>query len=193
MLNLPLPQIIDPMVNPITFALIQLFLTIPVIFVSHSYYTIGFSSLIKGHPNMDSLIALGTSAAFSYGIFATWQIIQGNDSYTNELYFEAAAVILSLITLGKYLESLTKGKTSEAIKKLMGLAPKTATIIRDGIELSLPIEAVVVGDTIITKPGEKLPVDGIVIDGRTSIDESMLTGESIPVEKKLGIKLLVLV
>lgn len=190
MLNLPLPQIIDPMVNPITFALIQLFLTIPVISVSHSYYTVGFSSLIKGHPNMDSLIALGTSAAFSYGIFATWQIIQGNDSYTNELYFEAAAVILSLITLGKYLESLTKGKTSEAIKKLMGLAPKTATIIRDGIELSLPIEAVVVGDTIITKPGEKLPVDGIVIDGRTSIDESMLTGESIPVEKKIGDKVI---
>ncbi|MDB1688212.1 heavy metal translocating P-type ATPase [Enterococcus casseliflavus] len=190
MINLPLPEIIDPMRNAVTFAAIQLIFTIPVVLVSNSYYKIGFYSLLKKHPNMDSLIALGTSAAFLYGIFATIQIIKGDHSYTNELYFEAAAVILTLITLGKYLEAVTKGKTSEAIKKLMGLAPKTATIIKDEIELTIPIEAVVVGDVIITKPGERLPVDGIVISGQTSIDESMLTGESIPVEKKIGDKVI---
>ena len=186
MLNLPLPQFINPMVNPVIFAIVQFLLTIPVIVVSLSYYRIGFTSLLNRQPNMDTLIALGTSAAFIYGVFATVQIILGNYSYTDELYFEAATVILTLITLGKYLEQLTKGKTSDAIKKLMGLVPKTATVIRDGVESSIPLEAVIVGDTIITKPGERLPVDGLIISGQTSVDESMLTGESIPVEKKVG-------
>lgn len=186
MLNLPLPQFINPMVNPVIFAIVQFLLTIPVIVVSRSYYRIGFTSLLNRQPNMDTLIALGTSAAFIYGVFATVQIILGNYSYTDELYFEAATVILTLITLGKYLEQLTKGKTSDAIKKLMGLVPKTATVIRDGVESSIPLEAVIVGDTIITKPGERLPVDGLIISGQTSVDESMLTGESIPVEKKVG-------
>jgi P-type Cu+ transporter len=186
MLNLPLPQFINPMVNPVIFAIVQFLLTIPVIVVSRSYYRIGFTSLLNRQPNMDTLIALGTSAAFIYGVFATVQIILGNYSYTDELYFEAATVILTLITLGKYLEQLTKGKTSDAIKKLMGLVPKTATVIRDGVESSIPLEAVIVGDTIITKPGERLPVDGLIISVQTSVDESMLTGESIPVEKKVG-------
>ena len=186
MLNLPLPQFINPMVNPVIFAIVQFLLTIPVIVVSCSNYRIGFTSLLNRQPNMDTLIALGTSAAFIYGVFATVQIILGNYSYTDELYFEAATVILTLITLGKYLEQLTKGKTSDAIKKLMGLVPKTATVIRDGVESSIPLEAVIVGDTIITKPGERLPVDGLIISGQTSVDESMLTGESIPVEKKVG-------
>ncbi|MDT2638410.1 heavy metal translocating P-type ATPase [Enterococcus dongliensis] len=190
MLNMPLPRIINPMINPILFAIVQLVFTIPVIFVSSNYYKTGFTSLIRKHPNMDTLIALGTSAAFLYGIFATFKIIGGDYTYTNELYFEAAAVILTLITLGKYLELVTKGRTSEAIKKLMGLAPKTATVVRDEKELTIPIEAVLVGDIVSTKPGERLPVDGVVITGQTSIDESMLTGESIPVEKKIGDKVI---
>ena len=135
---------------------------------------------------MDSLIAIGTSAAVLYGIFALIQIIRGDSSYAMELYFESAAVILTLITLGKYFETVSKGKTSEAIKKLMGLAPKTAIIIKDNHEIEIPIEEVEVGDVIIVKPGEKMPVDGLVVSGITSVDESMLTGESIPVEKHPG-------
>ena len=135
---------------------------------------------------MDSLIAVGTSAAFIYGIYAIIQIINGHNEYAHDLYFETAGVIISLILLGKYLESVTKGKTSEAIKKLMGLAPKTAIVIHDGKEIVIPIEEVEVGDIILVKPGEKIPVDGQVVEGRTSLDESMLTGESIPVEKNPG-------
>ncbi|MEQ2467048.1 heavy metal translocating P-type ATPase [Niallia hominis] len=182
----PLPGIIDPMMNPDNFAMLQLLLTIPVIIVNRKIYTIGFNTLFRGHPNMDSLIALGTSAAFLYGIFATVMIYLGNSSYANELYYETAAVILTLITLGKYLETLTKGKTSEAIKKLMGLAPKTAIVLRNNQEVEISIDEVVVDDIIIVKPGEKMPVDGIVVEGTTAVDESMLTGESIPVEKNVG-------
>lgn len=182
----PLPASIDPMMNPEAFALVQLLLTIPVVFVNRTIYAGGYNTLFRGHPNMDSLIALGTSAAFLYGVFATVMIYLGNTSYANELYYETAAVILTLITLGKYLETLTKGKTSEAIKKLMGLAPKTATVIRNGQEAEISIDEVVVGDIVIVKPGEKMPVDGIVVEGVTAVDESMLTGESIPVEKNAG-------
>ena len=135
---------------------------------------------------MDSLIAVGTSAAILYGIYAIYQILRGNTGYAQDLYFETAGVIIALILLGKYLESVTKGKTSEAIKKLMGLAPKTATVIHDGKEMVIPIEEVEVGDVILVKPGEKIPIDGEVVEGRTSVDESMLTGESIPVEKNAG-------
>lgn len=186
MLGAPLPMIIDPMYNPANFALVQLFLTIPVVIVGYQYYTIGFRTLFKGSPNMDSLIAIGTGAAVVYGIFATVKIIGGEHNYAMDLYFESAAVILTLITLGKYLEALSKGKTSEAIKKLMGLQPKTAIIIKDGKEVEVSIDEVEVGDIILVKPGEKMPVDGVVVDGITSVDESMLTGESIPVEKHVG-------
>ncbi|HHT57633.1 heavy metal translocating P-type ATPase [Herbinix luporum] len=186
MIGLPLPRFLDPMINPAAFAIAQLVLTLPVIAVGYKYYLVGFKTLLKGSPNMDSLIAIGTSAAVIYGIFATVQILQGDGSYAMELYFESAAVILTLITLGKYFETVSKGKTSEAIKKLMGLAPKTATIIREDRELNIAIDEVEVGDIIVVKPGEKLPVDGIVISGTTSVDESMLTGESIPVEKHAG-------
>jgi len=186
MFGLPLPDFIKPMMNPITFALTQLFLTIPVIIAGNRYYTVGFKTLFKGSPNMDSLIAIGTSAAVLYGIFATVKIIGGETSYAMDLYFESAAVIITLITLGKYFESVSKGKTSEAIKKLMGLAPKTAIVIRDGIETEITIEEVEVSDVIVVKPGEKMPVDGEVVEGTTSVDESMLTGESIPVEKNAG-------
>ncbi len=130
LVNAPLPAFIDPMMNPENFAIIQLLLTLPVVVVNKKIYQTGFKALFKGHPNMDSLIALGTSAAFLYGVFATVMIFLGEASYANELYYETAAVILALIVLGKYLETLTKGKTSEAIKKLMGLAPKTALVVR---------------------------------------------------------------
>lgn len=186
MIGFPLPAFIDPMMNPEAFALSQLILTIPVVIAGNRYYTVGFRTLFKGSPNMDSLIAVGTSAAVLYGLFATFQILSGDASYAMDLYFESAAVIITLITLGKYLESVSKGKTSEAIKKLMGLTPKTAIVIRDGKESEISIEEVEVGDVIIVKPGEKMPVDGEVVEGITSVDESMLTGESIPVEKNIG-------
>jgi P-type Cu+ transporter len=185
-LGFKLPGIIDPMVNPLYFGLIQLLLVLPVLFAGNKFFTVGFSSLIGRSPNMDSLIAMGTSAAFLYGIFAIFQIYGGNIDYAYDLYFEAAGVIITLILLGKYLEAVTKGKTSEAIKKLMGLAPKTAIIIRNGKEVEMTIEEVEVGDIIVVRPGEKMPVDGEVIDGMTSVDESMLTGESMPVEKNIG-------
>lgn len=186
MVGMPLPKIIDPMVNPMNFAVFQIILTVPVMAIGYKFYLIGFKNLIKLTPNMDSLIAVGTSAAFLYSVFGMYKIATGDTSYAMHLYFEAAVTILTLITLGKYLEAISKGKTSEAIKKLMGLAPKTATIIREGNEIVIPIDEVVVGDIILVKPGEKLPVDGEVIEGSTAIDESMLTGESIPVEKIVG-------
>ncbi|NLM74626.1 MAG: copper-translocating P-type ATPase [Clostridiaceae bacterium] len=186
MIGLPLPQIITPEVNPLNFAILQLILVIPPMIAGYKFYTIGYSRLLRREPNMDSLIAIGTSAAFIYGIYAIIQIISGNHEYAMELYFESVGVIITLILLGKYLEAVSKGKTSEAIKKLMGLAPKTATVIKDGEEQVIPIDEVQAGDIVLVRPGEKIPVDGIVTDGRTSVDESMLTGESIPVEKNPG-------
>ncbi|MCA1065092.1 heavy metal translocating P-type ATPase [Rossellomorea sp. AcN35-11] len=186
MFGMPLPRAIDPMMNASGFALFQLVLTIPVMYMGKPFFTVGFKTLAKRHPNMDSLVALGTSAAFFYSLFATIFIMAGNESYAQDLYYESAAVILTLITLGKYFEALSKGKTSEAIKKLMGLAPKTATVVRDGKEVEISVESVEPGDIIIVKPGEKMPVDGIVLEGKTSVDEAMLTGESIPVEKTPG-------
>ncbi|MBS5798831.1 MAG: copper-translocating P-type ATPase [Clostridiales bacterium] len=186
MVGMPLPEIIDPMANGLNFALIQLVLAVPVMLIGYKFYSVGLKNLVKLSPNMDSLIAVGTLAAFVYGLFAIYKIAGGDHEYAMHLYFESAAVILVLITLGKYLEAVSKGKTSQAIKKLMGLAPKTATVIRNNQEVVVPLEEVVVGDIIIVKPGEKLPVDGEVVEGTTSVDESMLTGESIPVEKFPG-------
>ncbi|MDF2474293.1 MAG: copper-translocating P-type ATPase, partial [Anaerocolumna sp.] len=190
MMGLPLPEAVDPMMNPVNFAILQLILTAPVLIAGNRYYRVGFKTLLKGSPNMDSLIAIGTSAAVVYGIYAVFKIMDGEIHFYKNLYFESAAVIITLITLGKYLESVTKGKTSEAIKKLMGLAPKTAIIDRNGVETEIPIDEVEVGDIIVVKPGEKMPVDGEVIEGNTSVDESMLTGESIPVEKNMGDKII---
>ncbi len=190
MMGLHLPSIIDPMVNPLNFGIIQLVLVVPVMYTGRRFYVNGFKALKLMAPNMDSLISIGTLAAVIYGLFAIYQISMGNSKYAMDLYFESAATILTLITLGKYLESVSKGKTSDAIKKLMGLAPKNATIIRDGSEIVVPIDDVMVDDIVIVKPGERLPVDGEVVEGSTSIDESMLTGESIPVEKSLGSKVI---
>jgi len=181
-----LPNFLRPEIYPARFALFQAILSIPVIYMGRKFYSVGFPNLFKGHPNMDSLIALGTSAAYVYSYYAAFIVILGLDpegKYVHSLYFETAAVIIALILLGKYLEAVSKGKTSEAIKILMGLTPKTAIIEVDGVEEEVPISEVQVGDIVIVKPGEKIPVDGIVIEGRTAVDESMLTGESIPVEK----------
>lgn len=188
MVGLPLPMIIDPHHSPLNFGLIQLMLVIPAMAAGYRFYTVGFSRLIRREPNMDSLIAVGTAAAFLYGVYAVIQIMNGNHHYSDDLYFETTGVIITLILLGKLLESVARGRTSEAIKKLMGLAPKTAVVIQDGKETVIPVEEVEVGDIILVKPGEKIPVDGEVVEGRTSVDESMLTGESIPVEKNPGDK-----
>ncbi len=188
MMGMPLPDFMSPMHNPLTFGLIQLALSIPVVIAGRKFFKVGFKALFMGGPNMDSLISIGSLAAVAYGIFAIVQISLGHHEYAHDMYFESAATILTLITLGKYLESVTKGKTSEAIKKLMGLAPKNATVIRNAKEVLIPIDEVEVGDILVVKPGEKLPVDGEVTEGLTSIDEAMLTGESIPVEKSPGSK-----
>ncbi|MGL4687725.1 MAG: heavy metal translocating P-type ATPase, partial [Fusobacteriaceae bacterium] len=186
MIGYSLPDIISPEVSPRTFVLIQFILTTPVVFIGNKFYKVGIKTLLKGSPNMDSLISIGTLSAYFYGIFATINIFMGNISYVHELYFESSATILTLITLGKYFETVSKGKTSEAIKKLINLAPKTARLEKDGEEVIVLLEDVKVGDIIIIKPGEKIPVDGVIIEGNTFIDESMLTGESIPVEKNVG-------
>lgn len=186
MLGMPLPYIIDSMMNPLNFAIIQVVLTLPVMIIGYKFYTIGIKNLFKLSPNMDSLIAISTLAAFIYGLFGIYKINTGETEYAMHLYFESAAVILTLITLGKYLEAISKGKTSQAIKALMSLAPKTATVVRNNNEMIIPVEELIVGDIILVKPGDKLSVDGEVVEGSTAIDESMLTGESIPVEKSIG-------
>lgn len=185
-IGLPIPNLFSPMMHPTTYATVQLLLTIPVIFLGRSFFQIGFKSLVKGHPNMDSLVALGTSAAVVYSLYGSYQIYQGNNHFVMNLYYESAAVILTLITMGKYFEAVSKGKTSEAIKKLMGLAPKTARVIRNGEEIEIKLENVIEGDIVVVRPGEKIPVDGIVIEGNSAVDESMITGESIPIEKNPG-------
>lgn len=185
MVGLPVPSFIDAASNPFANAIVQLLLTFPVMIINREYFQVGFKTLFRGHPNMDSLVALGTSAAFLYSLYATLMTYTGDASFAHMLYYESAAVILTLITLGNYFEAVSKGKSSEAIKKLMGLAPKTARVMRNNQEQEISIDEVQVGDVIVVRPGEKLPVDGVIVTGNTAIDESMLTGESIPVEKKV--------
>jgi Cu+-exporting ATPase len=187
-LKFPIPAFLRPMQYPLVYAMVQILLVIPVVAAGHKFYTVGFKALIQRSPNMDSLIAIGTTAAITYSLYSTYQIYIGNFKAVEGLYFETAGVIITLILLGKSLEAVSKGKTSEAIKKLMGLAPKTAIVIQDGKEIELPIDEVEIGDVIVVKPGEKIPVDGEVLEGHTSIDESMLTGESMPIDKKAGDK-----
>lgn len=189
-LNWPVPSFMDPMAFPFTYALVQIALLTPIVIAGRKFYSVGFKNLLHLSPNMDSLIAIGTSAAILYSLFSTWQITQGDFMAVDHLYFETAGVILALILLGKTLEAISKGKTSDAIKKLIGLAPKTATVIQNGVELQLPVEEIEVGDLLMVRPGEKIAVDGIVIEGYSSVDESMLTGESMPVDKKQGDKVI---
>lgn len=194
MFKWPLPSFFLGHENAITFSLTQLLLCLPVIYVNRSYFEKGFQTLFHGSPNMDSLIAIGSTAAVVYGIFAIYQIGwgmgHGDDArihrYIMDLYFETSGMILALITLGKYLEARSKGKTSQAITKLMDLAPKTAMVEREGRELELPIEEVAAGDILVVRPGQSIPVDGVIVSGATAVDESALTGESLPVEKKAG-------
>lgn len=194
MLALPFPAWLVGPENAVTFAFTQMLLTLPVVYVNRTYYKVGFKTLFHGTPNMDSLIAIGSGAALVYGAFAILRIGYGLghndlalvDQYRGDLYFEAAAMILALITLGKLLEIRAKGRTSEAISKLMDLAPKTASVIRHGQEIEIPIDEVEVDEVIVVRPGQSVPVDGTIIEGSSSIDQSALTGESIPVEKHVG-------
>ena len=182
--TLPLPRALSMMDYPLVFALVQLALTVPIVIAGHKFYTVGFKAMLQGGPNMDSLIAIGSSSAVIFSLYNTVLIVRGNFFAAERLYFETAGVILTLILLGKTLEAITKGKTSEALKKLLGLAPKTALIIQDGAEKEIPIDEVEIGDIIVVKPGAKIPVDGTVTEGHSAVDESMLTGESMPVDKK---------
>lgn len=194
MMGAPLPAILLGDENVMIFALTQLFLTIPVLIINKKYFVVGFKALWNKAPNMDSLIALGSAASVVYSVFAIYSMayamghgdLMTAHHYGLELYFESAAMILTLITVGKYMETRSKGKTSEAISKLMDLAPKTATVLRGGVEQEIPVEDVVTGDTIIVKPGQRIPVDGKIIEGFSAVDESAITGESIPVEKQVG-------
>lgn len=202
MLHLPVPDwfrsVFNGTENGIVFAFAQFLLLLPIVFANRKYYRVGFKTLLHRAPNMDSLIAIGSSAAIVYGVFAIFRIgyALGHgdtgtaDRFRMDLYFESAGTILTLITLGKYLEARSKGKTSEAIEKLMDLAPKTATVVRGDREVEIPVSEVAVGDLISVRPGQSIPVDGTVAEGGSSVDESALTGESIPVEKQPGDKVI---
>jgi len=198
MMNWPLPGWLLGMENALSFAFTQFLLLLPVLVINSKYFKVGFRSLLKGSPNMDSLIAIGSGAAAVYGIYAIYKIGIGMGhgdmemvhTFMMDLYFESAGMILTLITLGKTLEARAKGKTSDAITKLMNLAPKVATVERDGQAFQIPVEDVQLGDILIVKAGESIPVDGIVVEGNSSVDESALTGESIPVEKHIGDKVI---
>lgn len=185
-INLPIPGFLNLDTHPLAYAIAQIILVIPIVIAGNKFYSVGFKALIKGGPNMDSLIAIGTTAALVYSFYSTILIANGNPHGVHGLYFESAGVIIALIMLGKTLEARSVGKTSDAIKKLMGLSPKTAVIIEGDVEREIPIEEVGIGQIILVKPGEKIPVDGKIVSGYTSIDESMLTGESIPVDKNVG-------
>ena len=194
MMGLPLPAILTGHENMMVFALTQLFLTLPILYLNRGYFQRGFKSLMHKSPNMDTLIAMGSSAATVYSIYAIFMMgyelghghMDGAHAYMMQLYFESAGMILTLISLGKYLESRSKKKTTEAIEKLMNLMPTTATLLKDGQEVVVSIEDVQVGDIVVVKSGQSIPVDGIIVKGQTSIDESMITGESLPVDKTVN-------
>jgi len=185
MIPMPVPAVIDMHENPLGFCLIQLVLTVIILYNGRRFYLVGFKSLFRGHPNMDSLVAVGTGSAFLYSLVLTVKAVS-DPMAAHNLYYESAAVVVTLVMVGKYMESRSKGKTSEAIKKLMELAPDTALLLCDGEAQEVPIEQVQTGDFILIKPGSRVPLDGVVVEGSTAIDESMLTGESIPVEKFAG-------
>lgn len=198
MIGLPLPSVLSGLENAISYGMTQFLLALVIVYVNRKYYQVGFKTLLKGSPNMDTLIAIGSSAAMIYGIFAIYRMGYGLgvqdfnlvEKYHMDLYFESAAMILALINLGKYLEKKSKGKTSEAITKLMNLAPKTANVVRNNKEITISIDDVIKGDIVIVKPGESVPVDGVIIEGGSFIDQSAITGESIPVEKNIGDKVI---
>jgi len=186
MVGLPQPSFLDHTQAPLTFVLAQLLLTLPALWVGRGFYQRGVRNLIKRHPNMDSLIAVGTGAAFLYSLYASGQVFAGQHAFVHQLYFESVSVIISLVLLGKYMESSAKGRTSQAIQSLIKLLPSQATVIRYGQAVLIDTEEIKLGDVVRIKPGERMPVDGIVTEGQTYVDESMMTGESLPVEKKMG-------
>lgn len=198
MLGLPVPAFLAGAENAVVFAFTQLLLTLPVVYANRKYFIVGTKQLFKGSPNMDTLIALGSGASLVYGIYVIYRMAWGQGhgdfalvhSYMHDLYFESAAMILALITVGKYLEARSKGKTSEAIEKLMELAPKTATRLTADGEEEIPADEVAVGDLLLIRPGAAIPVDAVVEEGYSSVDESALTGESIPAEKAVGARVL---
>lgn len=196
--GLPIPQVIMHLFhgteNAITFGFTQFLLLLPIMYVNRNYFSSGFKKLMKRMPNMDSLIAMGSSAAIVYGIYAIFMIGYGLghqqmelvERFSMDLYFESAGTILTLITVGKFLEAKSKGKTGDAIRKLMNLAPKTATVLRDDKEIEIEIDEILVGDIILIKPGGSIPVDGVIVEGSSAVDQASITGESIPVEKSVG-------
>ena len=188
MLGAVLPEFLNPKVNPLNFALAQFVLTLPIIYAGRDFFSHGFKNLVRKSPTMDSLIAIGSTAAVLYGIYATFGIVIVDPEAHMDLYYESAGAIITLILFGKLLEAKTKGQTSSAIKKLIRLQPKKAKIIENGAEKEVLVENLKVGDIVIVKPGEKIAVDGRIVEGATSVDESMLTGESLPVSKKVGDK-----
>lgn len=198
MVGLPVPSFLLGVENASTMALVQFLLALPVLYVNRQYYQTGFKTLWRRSPNMDSLIAIGSGAAVVYGVFAMFRIGWGLGHgdldlvmrYSHDLYFESAAMILALITLGKFLEARSKGRTSDAIAKLIDLAPQVATVIRNNVEVEVPVADLVEGDVVVIKPGQSIPVDGVIIEGNSAVDESALTGESIPVAKNVGDKVI---
>ncbi|MBE5779854.1 MAG: copper-translocating P-type ATPase [Clostridiales bacterium] len=187
MVGLPVPGFLSPDAHPLRYALAQLTLAVPCMIVGRRFYTVGYSVLFRGSPNMDSLIAVGTTASLLYSLYSTFRIALGETHLAHHgLYFESVGVIITLILLGKSMEAVSKGRTSEAIRKLIALQPKTAILLKDGQEMEVPIDEVVPGDVLVVRPGAKIPVDGEVLEGFSAVDESMLTGESMPVDKKAG-------
>ena len=184
--GLPLPSFLSMEEHPLTFALVQLFLTIPVLYFGRNFYLVGYKALFSGNPNMDTLVAVGTTAAFVYSLVMTVGVAVGLEHAVHHLYYESAAVVITLIMLGKYMERKSKGKTSEAMKRLLELAPETAYRVENVLETEVEVSELEIGDMILVKPGARVPVDGIIKKGSSSLEESMLTGESIPVEKAEG-------
>lgn len=185
-IKLPQPAFVDMMKNPLSYTLFQWAITIPVVWVNRGYFIRGFKTLMKRSPNMDTLVAIGTGAAIVYSFYGTARIFMGDASYAHHLYLETAVVILALISLGKYFESTSKAKTSSAIKALLNLKPATAILLRDGVEVEIDSDEISIGDHLVVKPGSSIPMDGIVVEGHSSVDEAMLTGESMPVDKAVG-------
>ena len=194
MIGVPLPGFLHGTVNAVAFAMTQFLLCLPVLYINRKYFTKGFSTLFHGAPNMDTLIAVGSAASLVYGVFAIYRMGYGLgvqdmelvERYLHDLYFESAVMILALINIGKYLEARSKGKTSQAIEKLMDMAPKTAFVERDGMVVEIPAEEILPGDVLQVKPGSSVPADGVILEGSTSIDQAAITGESIPVQKNTG-------
>ncbi len=188
MVGLPMLESLSPMGNPKLFSTVQFILVLPVSYFGRKFFSVGIRALLRRKPNMDSLVALGAGAAFLYSVYSTVLAYLGDEHAAMHLYYESAAVILTLITLGKYFEGVSKSRTTNAISKLVGLVPKTANLIKDGEEHVVAVDEISTGDILLVRPGEKVPLDGVVIEGRSTVDESMLTGESIPVEKEINSK-----